>query len=308
MKVVFVVYGWPPFRNAGADVHHLNLATALVDAGHEVTVLVGDRAVASRADARIQVAPDRSTSVGDVDIMITLPEYSSRARYVAERRGAKLVAVINNVNRATTPTGAWDLVCWNSESTREAHRGRGGIIVRPRLEVPRDPTPGDAVTLINLSEDKGAKVFWDLARRFPSRPFIGVRSYGIQIDRHPDGEPTPNVTILDHLPHQRMREVWDRTGVLVAPSKFEAWGMAACEAMAHRIPVIAHPTGGLSESLGDAGVFVDRDSPDAWAEALVALDADAGAPDRVRARAAKLADLTRRDLSKFVSRIEGLGE
>lgn len=308
MNILFVVYGWPPFRNAGADVHHRNLAQALADAGHGVTVLVGDRAVTNRADDPIQLRPDRDSSVGPVDVVVTLPEYTSRARYVAERRGAPIVAVVNNTSRPANPTGAWSLVCWNSHSTRKTHRGRGGVVVRPKLALPgRAPTPGDAITLINLSEDKGARIFWDLAARNPSWPFLGVTSWGAQMRKHPDGVECPNVTILDHLPHERMRsEVWDRTSVLLAPSKYEAWGMAACEAMSHRIPVIAHPTDGLVESLGDAGVFAGRGSPAAWQRELEAVLADPGARDRVEARAADIAALTSKDLKKFVSSIEAL--
>ena len=306
MNILFVVYGWPPFRNAGADIHHRNLAQALADAGHSVTVLIGDVSVTSRVNDPIQLRPDRESSVGPVDVVITLPEYTSRARYVAERRGARLVAVVNNVSRPANPTGAWSLVCWNSVSTRAAHRGRGGAVVRPLLTLPDRPTPGDAVTLINLSEDKGARVFWELAARNPTMPFLGVTSWGVQMTRHPDGIECPNVTILDHLPHERMREVWDRTGVLLAPSKFEAWGMAACEAMAHRISVIAHPTPGLVESLGGAGLFADRSSPAVWQTRLEDVLVDGAARDRVEARAAELATLTRKDLGKFVTAIEAL--
>lgn len=309
VNVLFVVYSWPPFRNAGADIHHLNMARALAGAGHRVNVLIGDRAVTNRADEPIRLLPDRATSVGAVDVVVTLPEYTSRARYVAERQGARLVAVVNNVSRPANPTGAWHLVCWNSVSTRAAHRGRGGVIVRPLLTLPdRPPTPGSAVTLVNLSEDKGARIFWELAARNPSWPFLGVASWGYQMREHPDGVECPNVTILEHLSHDRMRaEVWDRTSVLLAPSKFEAWGMAACEAMAHRIPVLAHPTPGLVESLGDAGLFADRQSPAVWQDRLEAiLSGGTGSRDLVEARAAELAALTSKDLDTFVSAIEAL--
>ena len=47
--------------------------------------------------------------------------------------------------------------------------------------------------------------------------------------------------------------------------------MAAVEAAASGIPTIAHPTPGLQEALGDAGVFVDRDDIDGWETALKEL-------------------------------------
>jgi len=52
------------------------------------------------------------------------------------------------------------------------------------------------------------------------------------------------------------------------PSEYESWGRVGVEAMASGIPVIAHPTPGLQESLGDAGVFVDRNDIDGWERAI----------------------------------------
>lgn len=77
------------------------------------------------------------------------------------------------------------------------------------------------------------------------------------------------------------------------PSESETWGMAGVEAMCSGIPVIAHPTPGLKESLGDAGIFVDRDDIDGWVEQLVRLDdvrEYAAASTAASRRAAELCD------------------
>ncbi|MBQ1165662.1 glycosyltransferase, partial [Streptomyces sp. A73] len=72
-----------------------------------------------------------------------------------------------------------------------------------------------------------------------------------------------------------------------------------CEALASGIPVVAHPTPGLCESLGEAGVFVDRNVLDGYEAVLRKLLEDPAeyrlAAKRARARSRELdpaADLT----------------
>jgi glycosyltransferase involved in cell wall biosynthesis len=92
-----------------------------------------------------------------------------------------------------------------------------------------------------------------------------------------------------------MAPVWARTRIYVQPSGYESYGKAAVEAMAHGIPVIAHPTVGLLESLESAGIFRDRADRFAYLEAIRELDDEdryrqAGA--RARRRALELETIT----------------
>jgi glycosyltransferase involved in cell wall biosynthesis len=65
--------------------------------------------------------------------------------------------------------------------------------------------------------------------------------------------------------------------VYVQPSRAEAFGMAAAEAMAAGLPVIASDVGGLPEVVGEAGVLVPPGDPAALAAALVRLARDPAA-------------------------------
>ena len=113
--------------------------------------------------------------------------------------------------------------------------------------------PGQAVTLINISANKGAALFWQLVSHFPDREFIAVRgSYGNQIVP-PKGDRPRNVTVLDNTPN--IQEVYARTRVLLMPSARETFGRVALEAAASGIPTLANPTVGLREALGRAGIF-----------------------------------------------------
>lgn len=190
-----------------------------------------------------------------------------------------------------------DLVVFNSESLRKAVNwpGRTAVVHPPIDPVDYRTTPGDKVTLVNLTVPKGGALFWELARSMPEAQFLAVRGcYGQQVSNK-----AKNATVIDPTVDM-VRDVYSRTRILLMPSEQETWGMAGIEAMASGIPVIAHPTPGLLESLGDAGTFVDRDDPDGWRRAirdLLSPSAWLEASARARARAEAIDH--RRQLDRF---------
>jgi glycosyltransferase involved in cell wall biosynthesis len=84
--------------------------------------------------------------------------------------------------------------------------------------------------------------------------------------------------------------------VLMVPSVHESYGMAAVEALASGIPVIAHPTPGLREALGDAGTFVDRADVRVWVAAVASGFA----------RSAFLADQMNTEIKQWVEAVQAL--
>jgi glycosyltransferase involved in cell wall biosynthesis len=78
-----------------------------------------------------------------------------------------------------------------------------------------------------------------------------------------------NVTLLDTTPD--IREVYARTHIVLMPSEYESWGRVAIEAGLSGIPTIAHPTTGLQEALGGAGIFCDRSVIDSWETQIISL-------------------------------------
>ena len=128
----------------------------------------------------------------------------------------------------------------------------------------RTHTTREFITLVNLNENKGAAQFYELARRMPEANFLAVRgAYGAQVEP-PRG--LSNVTVWDA--QDDMRRVYAVTGVLCILSKAESWGRVGIEAACSGIPVVAHPTLGVQEALGDAGLYVDREEPERWVALL----------------------------------------
>ena len=93
--------------------------------------------------------------------------------------------------------------------------------------------------------------------------------------------------------------VSDRAGFLasldlfVMPSRQEGWGLAALEAMAHGVPVVASAAGGLTEIVdpGSGGWLVPPDNPRALAEAIAEAASDPVRLNRERMRARERAGL-----------------
>lgn len=196
------------------------------------------------------------------------------------------------------------LAVFNSESLQAQveHRGRS-IVVHPPID-PADyrTTPGRMVTLVNLAAAKGGLQFFRLAKATPDVQFLAVRGgYGQQVS-----DKAKNVTVIEPT-LDMVSDVYTRTRVLLMPSSHETWGMVAVEAMASGIPVIAHPTPGLLESLGDAGIFVDRDDLPGWqreVRRLMSPSAWGEASARALARAAELDPAP--SLARFAEAVEAL--
>jgi D-inositol-3-phosphate glycosyltransferase len=84
----------------------------------------------------------------------------------------------------------------------------------------------------------------------------------------------PRVERYDPMSRTALFRLLSRADVYLQPSVFESYGMAAAEAVALGVPVVASRVGGLSEAVRDGidGVLCDRDDSACWNRAL-----DAGA-------------------------------
>lgn len=281
LRIVARVHAMPPEHNAGAEHMLVGMLRPLVERGHDVQVWLSQYGKAREPyEYRgIPVVPlasrlDFGGAVRRADVVLSHLESVPSTASLARGYGKPMVVVCHNTHRPSfrdMASGGIALAVYNSLwMEREAElffaeypkgvRPRQSLIVRPPVVASEYATkPGSAVTLVNCSKEKGGEVLAALARRMPEQAFLAVTgAYGEQII--PD---LPNVEVLEHVRGEDMREkVYARTKVLLMPSSYESWGRVGVEAMASGIPVLAHPTPGLCESLGDAGVYVDRDDLD----------------------------------------------
>jgi glycosyltransferase involved in cell wall biosynthesis len=84
------------------------------------------------------------------------------------------------------------------------------------------------------------------------------------------------VTLAGAVPAARLGEFYARADVFVLPSRFEGYGMAFAEAMAHGLPIIGTTAGAIPETVPpDAGILIPPDDAEALAAALRRLATDA---------------------------------
>lgn len=218
------------------------------------------------------------------DIIFTQGSQVTRVRTLA--RGKPIAYYIHNDYRIATIEPLYklseldiDLLIFNAEWVKQRSPwSKDNIIVHPAVNAEKfRTTPGDCITLVNLNQKKGGRIFRKIAEKMPDRKFLGVKGgWGIQLIPVLD-----NVEVIPKTLNIR-NDVYARTRILLMPSQYlgptepwnwtESWGMVGIEAMCSGIPVIAHPTPGLEESLGYAGIFIDRENIDGWVEAIKRLD------------------------------------
>ena len=223
----------------------------------------------------------------EADIIITQGEATTEALALCSAYAKPLAHMIHDEGQLAlykVKPEQCQLALYNAQWVRDAAQAKGrsdnAMVLYPFVE-PADyrvEETGDCITLVNLCEEKGGKVFWELARRMPDHRFLGVKGgWGGQIV--PQNLP-PNAEVMEHCLDPR--DIYRRTRIVLVPSQdlgtpgmrhwTESYGRIGIEAAASGIPTIAHPTPGLVESLGEAGIFADRYQPEQWIEAIELLD------------------------------------
>lgn len=302
-RVLAVVHGWLPTLAAGSERMMQHMLDALPQDEFEVRVL---SLFGEGKDYTYEGTPvENGFSPSEApDIIIT--HHGPAARVVQalsqDYPEARVVAVFHNERYDIPDILALnaDLNVFNTHWVKKS-LGRAGIVVHPPVEPERHIVDeiGGSVTLVNLQDNKGVNVFHDLVSRMPDVPFLGVEgTHGQQVYQR------SHLNVDYMTPTQDMREVWKRTKVVLMPSEYESYGMVAAEACVNGIPVIANPTPGLVECLGDAGIFIPREHSDDYERAVHLLMTDAGhyqeRSDRARLRGQELKAQTRKELVQFV--------
>lgn len=262
MRIVCLFHLYVPTHNAGAEVMLHQMLKRLLQKGHDITVMCGCPSVEEYEGIKLQNINNRKkcySLIEKSDIVITHLDMTKIAMQLCHKFNKPLVHILHNDRQLTyhrvAPSMASLVVAnsqWIYETIPRAFKNKMVCVPSITISDYKVETSREAITLINLSENKGAEIFYQLAENFPQRKFIGVvGAYAKQIIKK-----YPNVEIIEHTPD--IQSVYARTRILLVPSAYESWGRVAIEGCCSGIPVIAKPTDGLKESLGKNGLFAEN--------------------------------------------------
>lgn len=259
LRVLAHVHLYPPGHNAGAEWMLHAMLLRLRDQ-HDMDVRVITNRLPRRRDTfegiPVECVRDprrQSTFWRETDIGITHLDATRQAMYASVRAHRPLVHVLHNHAQLAyhkVPVERAQLVVANSEWVRDAIQpwpGETMVCIPPVWcdSYPPDPGgPHDAVVLLNRTAEKGALLFYELARLLPHRRFVAVTgSYGVQLD------PPEDLSNVEVWPNQvDVTKVYREARVILMPSSYESWGRVAVEAAAAGVPSIVARTLGLLEA------------------------------------------------------------
>jgi glycosyltransferase involved in cell wall biosynthesis len=279
----WLIHMYPPVHNAGAEwmAHAMN-KYLLESAGCSVNVVLNRAKVSEFERVRIIDKKSRQqveSSVTHCSAILSHLDMEVAALHTAVQAKRPLVIVMHNNYRKPwlqeyirmMPKNLY--LINNSKWLQEYYSlfNIPSIVVYPPVywQEYHTETTREYVTLINLNKNKGGDVLIQIAKAMPNVKFMGVNGgYDGQIE----DRKVKNIEYTENTAY--IKGIYAKTGILLVPSKEESWGRVAIEAMSSGIPVIAHPTPGLLESCGSAGIFCKRDDTAAWVREIRRLKED----------------------------------
>jgi glycosyltransferase involved in cell wall biosynthesis len=133
---------------------------------------------------------------------------------------------------------------------------------------------------LSILKRKGVRVPFKIAGDGPQKDRLIAQAKRLGLD---------DLEFLGRVSDAEKWRLYARCSYFVLPSLFESFGMVLLEAMLFRKPVISTRVGGIPEVVGDAGLLVPPEDPDALADAIAYLSADQQARSALSATAERQA-------------------
>jgi hypothetical protein len=305
-RVVFAVPG-DLATPTGGYAYDRRMVAELQSLGWQVDVLdLGEgfprpsaEARAAACDKLAQVAADRPVVVDGLALGV-LPE---AAKAMRERN--RLIALVHHPLALETGVSPEDAQALQKSETEALAAARGVIVTSPstaQLLLDGYDVPSELITVAMPGTDRGepAKGSSDgIVRLLSVGAVVQRKGFDILIaalaaiadlpwrltiagDRTRDAAATAQldndimsnrlstkIDLLGALPSDRLMALYGTTDVFVLASRFEGYGMAYAEALAHGLPVVGTTAGAIPDTVPpEAGILVEPNDVNALARAL----------------------------------------
>jgi glycosyltransferase involved in cell wall biosynthesis len=321
MTTVALSHGYPPLWNMGGE----------VSLHRSMMAVKGERVVLTNTQAEYYIDGIRVSQINTPDVLnikadpapiakqlkdlnakvvIAQNELSLPAVLAAQEAGAISIVSVHTPPKYGKGIRAGvvyaDYAVYNTETSARQWGEPEAIVVHPPISpLPEKTAPtGDAYTVLSSLLNKGVEVVLELAKIYPHKRFIIVRSpaeptHGLS-DLEERASLLPNVELHPRVHPNDVHKYFEQTRILLVPSKYETYGMSAIEAAGYGIPTVHVDTPHVREGIGDAAVLVKPLSVQETARGIAIIESNYETySERARARAEWIQDRQVIELDKF---------
>jgi glycosyltransferase involved in cell wall biosynthesis len=210
---------------------------------------------------------------------------------------------------------ACDKICVNSEFMQKCVERYLGLhiptIIHPVIDknvISKIKNP-EKILLINSDQQKGGRLFCEIAKRMPDQKFLCVglgnefNKENIAINR--TLRSLKNVEIIEHT--DDMASIYGRSKIFLALSIIEeTFSMTTLEAMSNGVVTIGSPAGNIPNIVSDPDMILSLNNPDLWVDKINFLLSDEKSYNELSVRAKQIADKydPEIDLNKFLQLVK----
>jgi glycosyltransferase involved in cell wall biosynthesis len=295
MNIVALTHGYPPLWNMGGEV---SLHRSLVP-------LIGEKFVLTSTDEEYEIDGVNVKKIHAKDVLNIYTDHMPIARQLGKLKAnvvigqnelslaavsaAKEIGAISIVNVHTPPKYgrgirnamlAADYAVYNTRASAKEWGEPEAFVLHPPInELPKKKKgEGDAYTLLSSLVNKGVEVVLELAKKYPDKRFIIVRSpaeptHGLK-DLEKRAAKLPNVELHPRVAPEEVYKYLEQTRILLVPSRYETYGMSAIEAANYGIPSVHVDTPHVREGIGDAAILVPPLDAEATARGIDEIESN----------------------------------
>lgn len=293
--VVALSHGYPPEWNMGGEVS-LHRTMQIVDGAKHVLT----KTEKPYTFEGVQVQPIEASNVLDIqtnprpisrqlmgleaDVVIGQNELSLAAVHSARMAGAVSIVSVHTPPRygrnIIQGLKEADYGIYNSRTSAIEWGEPNALVIHPPISpLPKQTyTKGDAYTLLSSLKNKGVETVIELAKLYPNKRFIIVRSpaeptHGLE-NLEEAVKDIPNIELHPRVSPEEVEKYFKQTRILLVPSRYETYGMSAIEAAGYGIPSVHVDTPHVREGIGEGAILVPGVNVEATARAIDTIEAN----------------------------------